>query len=91
MTEVRFDDRGLVPVVVQQWDTAVRAEAAQRDSRFMSRVNDRGTITGEAFTINFLGDDGGVVGVATGGDDDGNGATGDGATGYDDNNDGNWQ
>jgi hypothetical protein len=46
---------------VQQWDTAVRAEAAQRDSRFMSAVNDRGTITGESFTINFLGDDGSLL------------------------------
>jgi len=46
---------------VQQWDTAVRAEAAQRDSRLMSRVTDRGTITGESFTINFLGDDGGLL------------------------------
>lgn len=43
---------------VQQWDTAVRAEAAQRDSRFQSAVTDRGSVTGESFTINFLGDDG---------------------------------
>lgn len=46
---------------VQQWDSAVRAEAAQRDSRLMACVHDRGTITGEAFTINFLGDDGGKL------------------------------
>ncbi len=46
---------------VQQWDTAVRAEAAQRESRFMAAVTDRGTITGESFTINFLGDDGSLL------------------------------
>lgn len=46
---------------VQQWDAAIRAEAAQRDSRLMSAVFDRGTITGESFTINFLGDDGGLL------------------------------
>lgn len=46
---------------VQQWDTAIRAEAAQRESRFQSAVVDRGTIAGEAFTINFLSDDGGLI------------------------------
>jgi hypothetical protein len=46
---------------VQQWDTAVRAEAAQRESRLMSTVHDRGGITGESFTINFLGDDGSLL------------------------------
>ena len=46
---------------VQQWDTAVRTEASQKDSRLVSTVTDRGTITGEAFTINFLGDDGGLM------------------------------
>lgn len=46
---------------VQQWDTAVRAEAAQRESRLMSAVQDRGTITGESFSINFLGDDGSLL------------------------------
>lgn len=50
---------------VQQWDTAIRAEAAQRESRFQSAVVDRGTITGEAFTINFLGDDGGLIDANT--------------------------
>lgn len=43
---------------VQQWDTAVRTEASQKDSRLMACVHDRGTIVGESFTINFLGDDG---------------------------------
>ncbi len=43
---------------VRQWDTAIRAEAAQRDSRLLATVSDRGSITGDSFTINFLGDDG---------------------------------
>lgn len=46
---------------VQQWDTAVRAEASQKDSRLMSAVTDRGSITGESFTINFLDDDGSLL------------------------------
>lgn len=46
---------------VQQWDTAVRKEAAQTDSRLMSAVTDRGTIAGESFTINFMGDDGSLL------------------------------
>jgi hypothetical protein len=46
---------------VQQWDNAIRAEAAQRDSRLMGTVTDRGSITGEAFTINFLSDDGSAL------------------------------
>ncbi len=43
---------------VSQWDTAVRTEASQKDSRLQSAVVDRGTITGESFTVNFMGDDG---------------------------------
>lgn len=43
---------------VTQWDTAVRTEASQKESRLQSTVVDRGTIEGESFTINFLGDDG---------------------------------
>lgn len=46
---------------VTQWDTAVRTEASQKDSRLMSAVTDRGSITGESFTINFLGDDGALL------------------------------
>ena len=46
---------------VQQWDTAVRVEASQKTSRLMSAVTDRGSITGEAFTINFLDDDGSLL------------------------------
>lgn len=43
---------------VQQWDTAIRTEASQKESRLQSAVHDRGNITGESFTINFMGDDG---------------------------------
>ncbi|MDP2074630.1 phage capsid protein [Hydrogenophaga sp.] len=50
---------------VQQWDTAIRMEAAQRDSRFMAAVTDRGSITGESFSINFLGDDGSLLDANT--------------------------
>jgi hypothetical protein len=46
---------------VQQWDTAVRSEASQKVSRLMKAVTDRGTIGGEAFTINFMGDDGSLL------------------------------
>lgn len=46
---------------VQQWDSAIRAEAAQRESRLAACVFDRGSITGESFTINFLGDDGSLL------------------------------
>jgi hypothetical protein len=50
---------------VQQWDTAVRTEASQKDSRLMAAVVDRGTIAGESFTINFMGDDGTLMGSNT--------------------------
>lgn len=43
---------------VTQWDKAIRMEASQKDSRLMSTVTDRGSVTGETFTINFMGDDG---------------------------------
>lgn len=46
---------------VTAWDTAIRVEAAQRESRLASAVHDRGTIQGESFTINFLGDDGSLL------------------------------
>lgn len=44
---------------VQQFDTTLRTQAQQKDSRFGAAVTDRGTITGESFTANFLaaGDD----------------------------------
>jgi hypothetical protein len=40
---------------VQQWDSAIRAEAQQRQSRFMPAVTHRGTIVGDGFTINNMG------------------------------------
>ena len=50
---------------VSQWDTAVRTEASQKDSRLMSAVVDRGAITGESFTVNFMGDDGSLLDANT--------------------------
>jgi hypothetical protein len=44
---------------VQQFDTQIRLEAGQSESRLMKCVTDRGTITGESFTANMLDDDGG--------------------------------
>lgn len=46
---------------VQQWDTAVRIEASQKNSRLMGAVTDRGAITGESFTVNFMADDGALL------------------------------
>lgn len=39
---------------VVKWDTALRLEAQQKESRLMKAVNDRGTIEGASFTINNL-------------------------------------
>lgn len=50
---------------VTQWDKAVRMEASQKDSRLQSTVTDRGTVTGETFTINFMGDDGTMIAANT--------------------------
>lgn len=46
---------------VTQWDRSIRQEVAQKDSRLSSAVMSRGTIEGESFTINKLGDDGGQL------------------------------
>lgn len=40
---------------VQQWDTSIRTAAQQAESRLMKAVTDRGTITGDGFTINNMG------------------------------------
>jgi Phage capsid protein len=40
---------------VTAWDTALRMEAQQKESRLVSTVTDRGTIEGASFTINNLG------------------------------------
>lgn len=50
---------------VTQWDTAVRTEASQKVSRLQGTVTDRGSITGESFTINILGDDGSLLDANT--------------------------
>ena len=39
---------------VIQWDTTIRQQAQQMDSRFGGAVTDRGNITGESFTANRL-------------------------------------
>jgi hypothetical protein len=39
---------------VQQWDTTIRQQAQQKQSRLASTVFDKGTITGESFTANRL-------------------------------------
>ncbi|KVO56579.1 phage capsid protein [Burkholderia stagnalis] len=39
---------------VQQWDTTIRLQAQQSESRFGNAVTDRGNITGESFTANRL-------------------------------------
>ena len=40
MTEVRFDDRGLVPVVVQQWDTGEVLMVAWMDAEALRRTRE---------------------------------------------------
>ena len=40
---------------VTQWDTALRLEAQQTESRLMGCVTDRGTVEGASFTVNNLG------------------------------------
>lgn len=39
---------------ITKWDTALRLEAQQQESRLMKTVTDRGTIEGASFTINGL-------------------------------------
>lgn len=39
---------------VQQWDTAIRLQAQQSESRLMKAVTDRGQIAGDGFTVNNL-------------------------------------
>lgn len=45
MTEVRFDDRGLVPVVVQQWDTGEVLMLAWMDAEALRRTRESGQAT----------------------------------------------
>lgn len=50
---------------VTQWDNAIRIEASQKESRLQSTVFDRGSITGESFTVNNLADDGSLLDANT--------------------------
>lgn len=50
---------------VTQWDTAVRTEASQKDSRLTGSVTDRGMVSGESFSINFMSDDGALLDTNT--------------------------
>jgi len=45
VTEVRFDDRGLVPVVVQQWDTGEVLMVAWMDAEALRRTRETGQAT----------------------------------------------
>lgn len=45
MTEVRFDERGLVPVVVQQWDTGEVLMMAWMDAEALRRTRQSGRAT----------------------------------------------
>lgn len=45
MTGVRFDDRGLVPVVVQQWDTGEVLMLAWMDDEALRRTHETGRAT----------------------------------------------
>lgn len=45
MTEVRFDERGLVPVVVQQWDTGEVLMMAWMDAEALRRTRESGRAT----------------------------------------------
>lgn len=45
MTGVRFDDRGLVPVVVQQWDTGEVLMLAWMDDEALRRTRETGRAT----------------------------------------------
>jgi hypothetical protein len=50
---------------VTQWDNAIRIEASQKESRLQGTVMDRGSITGESFTVNNLADDGSLLDANT--------------------------
>ena len=45
MSEVRYDDRGLVPVVVQQWDTGEVLMLAWMDDEALRRTRETGRAT----------------------------------------------
>ncbi len=45
VTQVRFDDRGLVPVVVQQWDSGEVLMLAWMDAEALRRTRETGQAT----------------------------------------------
>jgi phosphoribosyl-AMP cyclohydrolase len=45
MSEVRYDDRGLVPVIVQQWDTGEVLMLAWMDDEALRRTRETGRAT----------------------------------------------
>lgn len=45
MTVIRFDERGLVPVVVQQWDTGEVLMMAWMDAEAVARTRESGRAT----------------------------------------------
>lgn len=47
--------QSITEAFVRQFDTQIRLEAQQKESRLQGCVTDRGTITGESFTANMLG------------------------------------
>lgn len=57
--------QSITQAFVQQFDTQIRLEAGQKNSRLMMTATDRGTITGESFTANMLDDDGGILAANT--------------------------
>lgn len=53
-TLLMFGTTSITAAFVQQWDSDIRLQAQQTESRLMKAVTDRGTITGDGFTINNL-------------------------------------
>lgn len=51
---VLFVGNTITAAFVQQWDTAIRTQAQQAESRLMKAITDRGDISGDGFTINNL-------------------------------------
>ena len=50
---------------VTAWDNAIRAESAQKVSRLVPAVTDRGAIVGESFSVAFMGDDSSLLDANT--------------------------
>lgn len=54
-TVLMFGTTTITQAFVQQWDTSIRLQTQQAVSRLQSAVTDRGEISGDGFTINYLG------------------------------------